>query len=76
MKWIWKAYYKMKFGKDYAARISRAATLMNYTDEASIGNLSQFYNYQGEQIRGWHKRRPSHASSTKHPLETYYSNKG
>lgn len=75
MKWFWKAYYKLKFGKEYSARMKRAISVCSYIDEASVGDISSRYNYQGEQIRGWHRKRPSFASSPLHPLETYYKNK-
>lgn len=72
---FWKAYYRLKFKDQYANRIQRAASLMNNMNESSSGSLSHFYNYHGEQIRGWHRKRPSFASSSEHPLATYYKNR-
>jgi len=72
---LWKAYYRWKFKDQYNTRISNASVLMNCINESSNGNLSHFYNYQGEQIRGWHRKRPSFASSDEHPLKSYYKNR-
>ncbi len=72
---FWKAYYRWKFKDQYAARIRNAGVLMNAINESSDGNLSHFYNYHGEQIRGWHRKRPSFASSSDHPLASYYKNR-
>lgn len=72
---LWKAYYRWKFKGEYAKRIRNAGVLMNTIIESSEGSLNHFYNYQGEQIRGWHRKRPSFASSSEHPLASYYKNR-
>ncbi len=72
---FWKAYYRWKFKDQYNKRINDACRMMNTIHESSDGNLGHFYNYQGEQIRGWHRKRPSFASSKNHPLEVYYNNR-
>lgn len=71
---FWKTYYRWKFKDQYNKRVANAGLLMNYINESSDGSLSHFYNYQGEQIRGWHRKRPSFNSSNEHPLKSYYKN--
>jgi hypothetical protein len=71
---FWKLYYRWKFKDQYKTRIKHAQMLGNAINESSEGNLSHFYNYHGEQIRGWHRKRPAFARSDEHPLATYYKN--
>lgn len=70
---FWKAYYKLKFGKDYATRMRNAAMLGRCIDESSVGNLSSFYNSNGQQIRGWHRAiKFKETTPIQHPLITKY----
>lgn len=70
---FWKAYYKCKFGKNYAARMNRAANMMNIVNASSVGNLSHFYDSDGNQIRGWHRHiRFAPTVPIQHPLITKY----
>lgn len=70
---FWKAFYKLKFGKDYQRRMTNAKRLGMTIDESSIGNLSSFYDSSGNQIRGWHKPPTKFAPNTQqHPLITKY----
>ncbi len=71
---FWIAYYKLKFGKNYQARMNRAALMMNTVNQSSVGNLSHFYNTDGDQIRGWHRHiRFASTVPIQHPLITKYS---
>lgn len=70
---FWIAYYKLKFGKNYQARMNRAALMMNTVNQSSVGNLSSFYNTDGDQIRGWHRHiRFAKTVPVQHPLVTKY----
>ncbi len=70
---FWKAYYKIKFGKNYAARMHKAASMMRIVDQSTVGNLSHFYDVDGNQIRGWHRHiRFAKTVPIQHPLITKY----
>jgi hypothetical protein len=72
---FWRAYYRFRFKGEYAARIRHAAALVDGLNESSLGRLNHFYNANGEQIRGWHRKRPGFSRSAEHPIVTYYKNR-
>lgn len=73
MKLLWRAYYKFKFKGEYKTRIENAQKLHSYMSDATVGNLSLFYNTEGSNIRGWHRKRPAFTTDNRHPLERKYN---
>lgn len=71
---FWRAYYKLKFGKNYSERIQRANNIVGIVNSSSQGKLGDFYNTNGEKIRGYHKRTARHTVAPQHPLITKYGN--
>jgi hypothetical protein len=70
---FWRTFYKVTLGSNYSTVIKSTKNTYKTINEASQGNLSSFYNINGEQIRGWH--RPSVASRKKKasndPMDRY-----
>ena len=54
-KLFWKAFYKISLGEDYSSKFKSSKSIWNSINETTKGNLSSFYNVNGEQIRGWHR---------------------
>ena len=73
-KLFWKTFYKLKLGDDYVSTLKAATLTSLSTKEVTKGNLSSFYNNDGQQIRGWH--RPMTYSKkyvSKDPIQKYIS---
>lgn len=70
MKLFWKLYFKLKFKDQYRNRIDNAVRMGWIVDDSTKGNLSHFYDSQGNQIRGWYK---PIANRRQHPLIEYYN---
>jgi hypothetical protein len=71
---FWRAFYKLKFGKNYQERMNNASRMVSTINQSSVGNLSSFYNTDGQQIRGWHRHiRFAPTVPVQHPLITKYS---
>jgi hypothetical protein len=54
-KIFWKAFYKITLGESYSLSCKSAKNIWGSINETTKGNLSSFYNVNGEQIRGWHR---------------------
>lgn len=52
---FWKAFYKFNLGGNYSSTFKSAKNTWRSINETTKGNLSSFYNVNGEQIRGWHR---------------------
>jgi hypothetical protein len=69
LKWIfWNIYYRL-MDKDFHEKLSKVKRLDNTIRQSTRGNLSSFYNVNGEQIRGFHERSFYYNS---HPLIEKY----
>ena len=73
MRTFWRAYYKIKLGADYKNTIYNAKAMKAYVKISGSGRVANFYNVNGEQIRGWYKA--PFKVNPRHPLENYYNNK-
>ena len=73
MKTIWKIYYRLTMGKEkYNQTISNAKIFSMNLKQSTKGNLNHFYDMNGEQIRGWHRRSISFKRDNQHPLIQRY----
>lgn len=72
MKKLFKQFYlRIRLGKNYRERIQNAIRF-GWMLEDSSGTLNNFYNFHGEQIRGWHHNHKRQIDNT-HPLIKKYS---
>lgn len=75
MNILWKTYYRLVMGKTEFDKWVKSAKLLNMNlKQSSKGSLQHFYDVEGNQIRGWHKRRPQFKEHTdQHPLISKYN---
>jgi hypothetical protein len=55
MKTLWTLWYRLTM-KDFDSRITMAKKYNKILKESTNARCNHFYNEQGEQIRGFHKR--------------------
>ena len=75
-KLFWRSVYRLRLGADYDDVVKHAKLTMLSTKASTKGDVTSFYNTDGQQIRGWH--RPMNYSkkhSEKHPLVSRYGNR-
>jgi hypothetical protein len=73
MKTLWKIYYRLTLGKEKYEKILNSAKILSMNFKQSTkGGQNHFYNMNGEQIRGWHKRSITFKTEAQHPLIQRY----
>lgn len=68
MRTLWRLYYKITLGDALDYRLKDARLTFDHIEQATKGDLSAFYNVEGNQIRGWHEP----ITTPKHPLIKKY----
>lgn len=73
MKTLWKIYYRLTIGQEKLDEILSNARVFNMNlKQSTKGDLNHFYDMDGQQIRGWHKRTISFKRNNQHPLIQKY----
>jgi hypothetical protein len=72
MKIISRILAKIKYKKNYPAKVAAAKDLESYISACTKGGVKLRHNAKGEEIRGWHEKPVHFKVGGFHPLELKY----